>query len=116
MLVSIRFAATFKGGRKELCTLSCYTSHTIRCPVEYFCINYPFMYGKRPEVYALYTSDDISRSKKSGRIAHKTNPPDRNRAGDLEIGSELYSLTLYQLSYRWVDINRNHHSLYDYVI
>lgn len=29
-------------------------------------------------------------------------PPDRNRAGDLEICSKLYSLTLYQLSYGWV--------------
>ena len=35
---------------------------------------------------------------------YKTDPPDRNRAGDLEIGIELYSLTLYQLSYGWAPI------------
>jgi hypothetical protein len=36
---------------------------------------------------------------------YKTYPPDRNRAGDLEICGELYSLTLCQLSYGWVPVS-----------
>jgi hypothetical protein len=52
-----------------------------------------------PKLYGLAIMNACVHSPK---LSPKLIPPDRNRAGDLEICSELYSLTLYQLSYGWV--------------